>query len=57
MRVAVLLVVSARAMSLQAGAKVPKFAATSHTGAAVTSDSLAGSTYCLWFYPMADTGG
>ena len=47
----------AQAAELMSGAKVPKFAATSHTGAAVTSDSLAGSAYCLWFYPKADTGG
>ena len=54
---ALTLVAGARAMSLQAGAKVPKFAVTAHTGAAVSSDSLAGSAYCLWFYPKADTGG
>ena len=52
-----ILVAGARAMSLKAGAQVPKFAATAHTGAAVSSDSLAGSAYCLWFYPKADTGG
>ena len=59
MRVASLatLVAGARAMSLKAGAQVPKFAVTAHTGAAVSSDSLAGSAYCLWFYPKADTGG
>lgn len=59
MRVAALttLVAGARAMSLKAGAQVPKFAVTAHTGAAVSSDSLAGSAYCLWFYPKADTGG
>ena len=59
MRVATLttLVAGARAMSLKAGAQVPKFAVTAHTGAAVSSDSLAGSAYCLWFYPKADTGG
>ena len=51
------LVAGARAMSLKAGAQVPKFAVTAHTGAAVSSDSLAGSAYCLWFYPKADTGG
>ena len=44
-------------MSLKAGAQVPKFSVTAHTGAAVSSDSLAGSAYCLWFYPKADTGG
>ena len=59
MRVATftILVAGARAMSLKAGAQVPKFAVTAHTGAAVSSDSLAGSAYCLWFYPKADTGG
>ena len=59
MRVATLttLVAGARAMSLKAGAQVPKFSVTAHTGAAVSSDSLAGSAYCLWFYPKADTGG
>ena len=59
MRVAALttLVAGARAMSLKAGVQVPKFAVTAHTGAAVSSDSLAGSAYCLWFYPKADTGG
>ena len=51
------LAAGARAMSLKAGAQVPKFAVTAHTGAAVSSDSLAGSAYCLWFYPKADTGG
>ena len=52
-----ILAAGARAMSLKAGAQVPKFAVTAHTGAAVSSDSLAGSAYCLWFYPKADTGG
>ena len=57
MRVAALttLVAGARAMSLKAGAKVPKFAVTAHTGAAVSSDSLAGPAYRLWFSPKADT--
>ena len=52
-----ILAAGARAMSLKAGAQVPRFAVTAHTGAAVSSDSLASSAYCLWFYPKADTGG
>ena len=55
-----LLSATSRAMSSSSslvGGPVPVFAATSHTGVAVTSESLAGTGYCIWFYPKADTGG
>jgi len=50
---------TARAMSggAKVGGPVPAFSAVSHTGITVSSESLAGKGYCLWFYPKADTGG
>ena len=53
-----LVLAGARAMStVKVGGPVPAFKAVTHTGAAVSSESLAGTSYCLWFYPRADTGG
>lgn len=54
------ILVGARAMStstIKVGGPVPAFAAVTHLGEKVSSETLAGSSYCLWFYPKADTGG
>jgi thioredoxin-dependent peroxiredoxin len=42
---------------LQPGATFPAWELTDHTGAKVTSQSLAGKPYLLWFYPKASTPG
>jgi peroxiredoxin Q/BCP len=42
---------------LQPGATFPPWELTDHTGAVVSSGTLAGKTYLLWFYPKAMTPG
>ena len=42
---------------LQPGATFPSWELTDHTGAKVTSRSVAGKPYLLWFYPKAMTPG
>jgi len=42
---------------LQPGTSFPRWELTDHTGAKVSSSSLAGKTYLLWFYPKAMTPG
>ena len=39
------------------GDPFPAWSLRDHTGAAVTSQSLAGKPYLLWFYPKAQTPG
>lgn len=39
------------------GAAFPAWSLRDHTGAVVTSESLAGKTYLLWYYPKAQTPG
>jgi peroxiredoxin Q/BCP len=39
------------------GDEAPRFAMTSHAGAAVTLDDFAGKYVLLWWYPKADTPG
>jgi len=45
------------ARALTTGTTVPKFAVPAATGEVVSSESLLGKTYLLWFYPKADTPG
>jgi len=40
---------------LDAGTPFPTFSLAAHDGSIVSSDSLAGRAYLLYFYPMADT--
>lgn len=42
---------------LKPGQAFPAWTLTDHTGAPVSSSSLAGRTYLLWFYPKAMTPG
>ncbi|MCC6850011.1 MAG: peroxiredoxin [Deltaproteobacteria bacterium] len=42
---------------LKPGDPFPAWALRDHTGALVSSQSLAGTTYLLWFYPKARTPG
>jgi peroxiredoxin Q/BCP len=42
---------------LKVGAPFPAWSLRDHTGATVTSQSLAGKPYLLWFYPKAQTPG
>lgn len=42
---------------LKPGDPFPSWELTDHTGATVTSASLAGTTYLLWYYPKALTPG
>ena len=42
---------------LKAGDAFPAWSLRDQTGATVTSQSLAGKTYLLWFYPKAQTPG
>jgi len=42
---------------LQPGTPFPAWELTDHTGAKVSSHTLAGKTYLLWFYPKAMTPG
>lgn len=42
---------------LKPGDPFPAWELTDHTGATVTSASLAGTTYLLWYYPKALTPG
>ena len=42
---------------LKAGDKAPDFEVLDHEGRKVSSTSLKGKRYVLWFYPMADTPG
>ncbi|MCC6766358.1 MAG: peroxiredoxin [Deltaproteobacteria bacterium] len=42
---------------LEPGDPFPVWSLRDHTGAVVTSQSLAGKTYLLWFYPKAQTPG
>src|SRR5438309_494670 len=44
-------------MQLQAGDVAPKFALPDENGQKVSSDSLKGKTYFLYFYPKDDTPG
>ncbi len=39
------------------GAPFPSWSLRDHTGKIVTSESLAGKTYLLWYYPKAQTPG
>src|SRR5258708_4014837 len=43
--------------ALQRGTPFPTWELTDHTGAKVSSHTLAGKTYLLWFYPKAMTPG
>ncbi len=53
-----LLAGSAQAQSLlKIGDAFPSWSLTDHTGKAVTSADLAGTTYLLWYYPKAMTPG
>jgi peroxiredoxin Q/BCP len=42
---------------LRPGDPFPAWSLRDHTGAVVTSQSLAGKTYLLWYYPKAETPG
>jgi len=42
---------------LKVGDPFPSWSLSDQTGATVTSQSLAGKTYLLWFYPKAQTSG
>ena len=42
---------------LKVGAAFPAWSMRDHTGATVTSQSLAGKPYLLWYYPKAQTPG
>jgi len=44
-------------MELKPGDKAPSFAMPDENGAVVSSDSLKGKTYFLYFYPKDDTPG
>lgn len=59
--VAVLVVLAgaipARAALLNVGDPFPAWSLRDQTGAVVTSQSLAGKPYLLWFYPKAQTPG
>lgn len=48
---------SADGAMLKAGDPMPEWSLPDHTGATVTSNSLAGKSYLLWFYPKAQTPG
>lgn len=48
---------SADGAMLNAGDAMPDWSLSDHTGATVTSSSLAGKPYLLWFYPKAQTPG
>lgn len=47
----------AHAALLEAGATFPTWSLRDQTGTVVTSQSLAGKSYLLWFYPKAQTPG
>ena len=47
----------ATAALLTVGDPFPAWSLRDHTGAVVTSQSLAGKPYLLWFYPKAQTPG
>ncbi len=47
----------AHAALLEPGAPFPTWSLRDQTGAVVTSQSLAGKSYLLWFYPRAQTPG
>ncbi len=42
---------------IEPGSPFPRFALTAHDGSAVTSETLAGTGYLIYFYPKADTPG
>ena len=42
---------------LKVGDKAPEFEVLDHEGRKVSSKSLKGKSYVLWFYPKADTPG
>jgi peroxiredoxin Q/BCP len=42
---------------LPVGSKAPPFSVQDHEGHTVTSESLAGQRFVLWFFPKADTPG
>ena len=44
-------------MQLNAGDQAPKFSLPDQSGGTVSSDSLTGKTYFLYFYPKDDTPG
>jgi peroxiredoxin Q/BCP len=50
-------VAPAAAALLKVGDPFPAWSLRDHTGAAVTSESLAGKPYLVWFYPKAQTPG
>lgn len=49
--------IPARAALLKVGDPFPAWSLRDQTGAVVTSQSLAGKPYLLWFYPKAQTPG
>ena len=42
---------------LATGSQAPSFSCTDHCGKTVSSASLRGQRFVLWFYPKADTPG
>jgi peroxiredoxin Q/BCP len=54
---AVILALPVQATMIQNGASFPQWELADHTGARVSSASLAGKPYLLWFYPAAMTPG
>jgi len=54
---AVAVATPATAALLKVGDPFPAWSLHDHTGAVVTSESLAGKPYLLWFYPKAETPG
>ncbi len=42
---------------IQEGSEAPAFELLDQDGTTVSSESLAGSPYLLWFYPKASTPG
>lgn len=54
---AVLAPLAVHAALLDVGAPFPSWSLRDQTGAVVTSQSLAGKSYLLWFYPKAMTPG
>jgi thioredoxin-dependent peroxiredoxin len=55
--VSLAVVAPASAALLKVGDSFPAWSLRDHTGATVTSQSLAGKPYLLWFYPKAQTPG
>lgn len=49
--------VAAASTMLKPGDPFPAWSLPDHTGATVTSQSLAGKPYLLWYYPKAQTPG